>query len=84
MAYQIILYLHVASVAGYFLFHGAFASVTSALNRESEPERLEAMDGIMNSSGPWSVGSALVTVVSGVVLMVMGNWWRAPGRGSHC
>ena len=76
MAYQIILYLHVASALSYFLFHGAFASVTFALNRESQPERLEALESIMDSSGPWSLGSVLVTIASGVVLMVMGNWWR--------
>jgi len=74
--YDVILFLHVASVVGYFLVHGAFASVTFALNRESQPERLQALENILDSTGPWSLGSVLVTVVSGIVLMVMGNWWR--------
>ncbi len=76
MAYQIILYLHVASALSYFLFHGAFASVTFALNRESQPERLKALAGFRDQAGPWSLGGALLMVLSGIVLMVMGNWWR--------
>jgi MFS superfamily sulfate permease-like transporter len=74
--YDAILFLHVASALGYFLFHGAFASVTFALNRESQPERLKALESVMDLSGPWSLRSVLVTVLSGVVLMVMGDWWR--------
>ena len=34
MAYQIVLYLHVAGALGFFLFHGATASATFGLKRE--------------------------------------------------
>ncbi|MFQ5943649.1 MAG: DUF2269 family protein [Anaerolineales bacterium] len=74
--YDVILFLHVASVLGYFLVHGAFASVSFALNRETEPRRLKALESVFDLTGPWSLGSALVMVVTGLVLMVMGNWWR--------
>jgi TRAP-type C4-dicarboxylate transport system permease small subunit len=74
--YDAILFVHVASTLGYFLAHGVFASVTFALNRENHSERLEALERVMDRAGPWSLGSLLVIVVSGIVLMVMGNWWQ--------
>ena len=74
--YDAILFLHVASAMGYFLFHGVFASVTFILKREEHPERLAALEGMFDTTGPWSLGSLLVVVASGIVLMVMGNWWR--------
>ena len=74
--YDLILFLHVASALGYFLVHGAFASVSFALNRETEPRRIEALESAMDRAGPWSLGSLLTIVASGIALMVMGNWWR--------
>ena len=74
--YDAILFLHVASALGYFLVHGAFASVSFALNRETEPRRIEALESAMDRAGPWSLGSLLTIVASGIALMVMGNWWR--------
>lgn len=74
--YDLILFLHVASALGYFLVHGAFASVSFALNRETEPQRIEALESAMDRAGPWSLGSLLTIVASGIALMVMGNWWR--------
>jgi uncharacterized membrane protein len=74
--YDAILFLHVASALGYFLVHGAFASVSFALNRETEPRRLKALESVFDLVGPWSLGSLLVMTVSGIALMVMGNWWR--------
>ena len=74
--YDVILFLHVASALGYFLAHGAFASVSFALNREAEPRRLKALESVLDLSGPWSIGSLLVMLVTGLALMVIGNWWR--------
>ena len=74
--YDALLYLHVATAMGYFLFHGVFASVTFILKREERPERIAALEGMFDLTGRWSLGSLGVVIASGIVVMVMGNWWR--------
>ena len=51
MAYQIILYLHVASALGFFLFHGATASATFGLKREQGRESVELLLQMRETAG---------------------------------
>ena len=48
--YQILIYLHVTSVLGFFLFHGATASATYGLKRERGADRIEPLPSVADES----------------------------------
>ena len=75
MAYQIILYLHVASALGFFLFHGATASATFGLKREQGRESVELLLQMRETAGLAGGISMTVMLISGVVLGFMGHFW---------
>ena len=75
MLYQILLYLHVAGAMGFFLFHGAIASVTYALKREQGRKSVDLLLATRGLSG-WGQGiSMLLNIVTGIVLGFMGRFW---------
>ena len=75
MAYQIILYLHVAGALGFFLFHGATASATFGLKREKGRESAEILLKMRELGGVGGFLSLMVMLISGIVLGFMGRWW---------
>lgn len=75
MAYQIILYLHVASTLGFFLFHGATASASFGLKREQGRESVELLLKMRETSGIAGGISMSVSLISGIVLGFMGRFW---------
>ncbi len=75
MAYQIVLYLHVASALGFFLFHGATASATFGLKREKGRESIELLLRMRELGGVGGFLSLMVMLISGIVLGFMGQWW---------
>ncbi|MEE9217255.1 MAG: hypothetical protein V3U32_07460 [Anaerolineales bacterium] len=75
MAYQIILYLHVASALGFFLFHGATASASYGLKREQGRESIKLLLKMRESGGVVGGISMMVSLISGIVLGFMGRFW---------
>ncbi len=75
MAYQIILYLHVASALGFFLFHGATASATFGLKRENSRESVELLLKMRETAGVAGGISGAVMFITGIVLGFMGRFW---------
>jgi hypothetical protein len=75
MVYQIILYLHVAGALGFFLFHGATASVSYGLKREQGRESVELLLKMREISGTVGGIAMLVSLISGIVLGFMGRFW---------
>ncbi|MFQ5943648.1 MAG: hypothetical protein ACE5JF_08860 [Anaerolineales bacterium] len=73
--YQIILYLHVASSLGFFLFHGATASVSYGLKREQGRKSVQMLLKMRESSGVAGGISMTVMFISGIVLSFMGRFW---------
>ena len=75
MAYQVILYLHVASALGFFLFHGATASATFGLKREKAPASIEVLLRMRELGSAGAFLALLIILVSGIVLGFMGRFW---------
>ncbi len=50
MLYQFLIYLRVASVLGFFLFHGATASATYGLKRERGADQVELLPSVVDGS----------------------------------
>jgi hypothetical protein len=75
MAYQIILYLHVAGALGFFLFHGATASASFGLKREQGRESIELLLKMREFSGIGGSISISVSLITGIVLGFMGRFW---------
>jgi hypothetical protein len=81
--YLWIVLVHVASILLLLLMHGGVLAVTYAVREERRPERLAALLDLsaltFDSRRPfgrifWL--DLVIVVVSGVVLMVMGGFWR--------
>lgn len=81
--YQWVIFVHVASVLLLLLVHGTALTVTNAVRGEVRRERLVALLDLsqrtFDSRHPlgrifWL--SLVAAAVSGVALMVMGNFWR--------
>ena len=75
MAYQIILYLHVAGALGFFLFHGATASASFGLKREQGRESVELLLKMRESAGVAGGISMMVSLITGIILGFMGRFW---------
>ncbi len=75
MVYQIILYLHVASALGFFLFHGATASASFGLKREQGRESVELLLKMRDTAGFVGGLSMTIMFISGIVLGFMGRLW---------
>lgn len=73
--YQILLFLHVASVVAFLLFHGATASVMFALKRERDRERIQALLALRDRAESWWGTPMIVTLVTGIAMGFMGRWW---------
>jgi len=81
--YPWIVFIHVASILLLLLMHGGVLAVTYAIREERRPERLAALLDVsaltFDSRRPfgrifWL--DLLVVALSGIVLMVMGGFWR--------
>jgi len=73
--YEILRFIHVLSAMGYFLFHGAVASVTYAIRREPGPKRIEALSAVMVFAYAGAPIAGGVLVLTGIILGIMGHWW---------
>jgi hypothetical protein len=73
--YDALLFLHVLSAFSYFLLHGAIASVSFGLERETSSERKAVFDSVLNLTYRWSPISLLILLLTGIVLSFMGRYW---------
>jgi len=73
--YELLRFLHVLSAMGYFLFHGAVASVTFALRREPGPKRIDALSAVMVLAYKGAPIAGVMLVLTGILLGFLGRWW---------
>ena len=76
--YQWLIFLHVASAFGFFLTHGATASVMFKLRTERDPERILALLGLRDLADRWMGLPLGLLLISGIAMGFLGHWW---GRG---
>ena len=73
--YELLRFLHVLSAMGYFLFHGAVASVTFTIRQRPGPKRIEALSAVMIYAYKGAPIAGVMLVLTGIVLGFMGRWW---------
>lgn len=73
--YDLLLFVHVGSAMAYFLFHGAVASVTFALKRETSDGQRQVLSRVLDGANRVAPLSLLTLVVSGALLGFLGRWW---------
>jgi len=73
--YDFLLFVHVGSVMVYFLFHGAIASVTFALKRETSDGQRQALSSVLDRAYRVAPLALLTLVLSGILLGLLGRWW---------
>ncbi len=78
MLYQLVVFLHVASVLGYLLAHGVSASVSFALKKERDIARVRALLDLSAASYPIMFYALYAFFIFGIIAGFMGGWW---GRG---
>ena len=77
--YPWVLVVHVASMAIFFVSHGAAAAVAFRLRRERDPARVRTLLELSSSAvGVTMTVSLLIGFAAGIWLGFLGNWW---GRG---
>lgn len=76
--YGWIVFLHVAGVLGFLLYHGVSMFVSLQLLRERDPKRVAHLIELSGSSLRGFYFSFLVLVGAGVAAGFLGRWW---GRG---
>lgn len=76
MLYRVIVFLHVISVFGFLLSHGASVSMAFALKREREIQKIRALLDLSGSSYPLMSLTLLASIVFGIIAGFQGQWWR--------
>lgn len=77
MLYQIVVFLHVASVLGYLLAHGVSAAVSFALKKERDIARVRALLDLSLASYPAMLWTLLAIVVFGLAAAFLNMaWWK--------
>jgi len=73
--YPWLIFLHVVSVFGFLLAHGASAAVAFALQRERSLERVQTLLLLSANTAGVSLLALLVLFVSGIIVGFAGGWW---------
>ena len=77
MLYKFVVFLHVISVLGFLLAHGASATISYALKRERDVWKIRAMLDLSSASYPMMLWTLLATFVFGLIAaFLMPIWWR--------
>ncbi|NOH02660.1 MAG: hypothetical protein HND47_12230 [Chloroflexi bacterium] len=77
MLYQIIVFLHVVSVLGYLLAHGVSASVSYAIKKERDVNRIRALLDLSAASYPSMLWTLLAVIVFGLAAAFLNRvWWK--------
>ena len=77
MLYQLIVFLHVIAVLGYLLAHGVSASVSYAIKKERDVNRIRALLDLSAASYPAMLWTLLAIFVFGLAAAFLNMaWWR--------
>ena len=76
MLYKIIVFLHVVSTFAFLLSHGAAVSMSFALKRERDPQKIKTLLDLSNTSNPLMLWTLLSTIVFGVIAGFQLHWWK--------
>lgn len=77
MLYQLVVFLHVIAVLGYLLAHGVSASVSYAIKKERDVNRIRALLDLSAASYPAMLWTLLAVVVFGLAAAFLNMvWWK--------
>lgn len=77
MLYQIAVFLHVVFVFGYLLAHGVSASVSYAIKKERDVNRIRVLLDLSAASYPAMLWTLLAVIVFGLIAAFLNMvWWR--------
>ena len=76
MLYKIVVFLHVISVFGFLLSHGASVSMAFALKRERNLQKIRTMLDLSTASYPLMGLTLLGTILFGVIAGFQASWWK--------
>jgi hypothetical protein len=74
--YRIIVFLHIVGALGFMMAHGASASMSFRMRRETNIERIKALLDVSGTATIVMWISLLILIVAGIVLGFMGRWWN--------
>mgnify|MGYP006363978081 CR=1 FL=1 len=75
--YQIVVFLHVVSVLGYLLAHGASVSVSYAIKKERDVNRIRVLLDLSAASYPVMLWTLLAVIVFGLAAAFLNMvWWK--------
>jgi hypothetical protein len=76
--YRWLLYVHIASVAGFLLAHGTSAAMAFRLRSEKTADAMRSLTELSKQSTNVMYAFIVLIVISGLFLGFQGSWW---GRG---
>lgn len=76
MLYRIIVFLHVISIFGFLLSHGASVGMAFALKRERDSQKIRALLNLSGTSYPLMLSTLLTSILFGIIAGFQGHWWR--------
>lgn len=76
MLYRIIVFLHVISIFGFLLSHGASVGMAFGLKRERDPHKIRALLNLSGTSYPLMGLTLLASILFGIIAGFQGHWWR--------
>lgn len=76
MLYRIIVFLHIISIFGFLLSHGASVGMAFGLKRERDPQKIRALLNLSGTSYPLMLSTLLTSILFGIIAGFQGHWWR--------
>jgi hypothetical protein len=76
MPYSWLVFLHVASVVGFLVAHGASAAMGLRLRRESSPDSIRGLVVLSTLSTRVMYPFLLLVLLTGIAAGFAGSWWR--------
>ena len=77
MFYRVIVFLHVISIFGFLLSHGASVSIAFALKREHDTQKIRTLLRISTGSYPLMGITLSASILFGIIAGFQGHWWRS-------
>ncbi|MBI3163488.1 MAG: hypothetical protein HYZ24_02315 [Chloroflexi bacterium] len=77
MLYQLVVFLHIIFVIGYLLAHGVSATVSFALKKERDLNRVRALLDLSAASYPIMFNTLYAFFIFGIIAGFQGGWWKS-------
>jgi len=77
MFYRVIVFLHVISIFGFLLSHGASVSIAFVLKREHDTQKIRTLLSISSGSYPLMSTTLSASILFGIIAGFQGHWWRS-------